>query len=374
MSRRIDDIEVLRAFAVLGVVVYHGLHILYVWSTPTLEWLRASFMGGAGVDLFLAISGFVIARELVPRLLAATNITQAWRMTLAFWTRRAWRLLPSAWLWLALILLASLLLNQTGVFESFEVNLEATLAGVFQYANVRFAYTFMQNPYGASFVYWSLSLEEQFYLLLPLLVLVSRRFLSIVLIGLILYQWFTDRTLMMVVFRTDALALGVLLAIWSHSFNYNRFRPQIFSRHRWLGIMTLLVLCLLMGLVGSQALLLSEYRFSIHAALGGALVWLASYNFDLFAFSTTLKRLLLWIGSRSYAIYLSHVPVFFFTREIYYRVSPSKQEFGPEYFWQFTLVSALLIVLLSDLNYRFIESPLRKKGLIIASNILRKKS
>ena len=373
MSRRIDDIEVLRAFAVLGVVIHHALDNLYTWSTPTLNWLRSSFMGGAGVDLFLVISGFVIARELVPRLLGASDRNQAWHLIIAFWIRRAWRLLPSAWLWLTLILLASLLFNQTGVFASFEVNLEATLAGVLQYANVRFAHTFMQSPYGASFVYWSLSLEEQFYLLLPLLVLVSRRFLPLVLIGLILYQWFTARTLMMVVFRTDALALGVLLAIWSHSLSYRRFKPLLLARQRWLAMLTLLGLCLLMGLVGSQVLLLPDHRFSVHAALAAVLVWLASCDFDFFAFWPRLKKLLLWAGARSYAIYLIHVPAYFVTRELWSRIFPGRV-FGEEHFWLFTFTAISLILLLSECNYRFIEMPLRSHGALIAERFLRRKA
>jgi peptidoglycan/LPS O-acetylase OafA/YrhL len=369
MRRRIDDIEVLRAIAVLGVVVHHALDSLYIWSAPGLDWLRLSFMGGSGVDLFFAISGFVIARELVPRLLAATNRKQAWRFTLAFWIRRAWRLLPSAWLWLGLMLLASLFFNQTGVFGTFAVNLDATLAGVLQFANVRFAHTFMQSPYGASFVYWSLSLEEQFYLLLPLLVLTSRRFLPFVLIGLVLYQWLSARTMMMVVFRTDALALGVLLALWSHSVSYQLARPVLFMRHRWLGTVTLLALCLLMGLVGSQLLLLPEHRFSVHAAIAVVLVWLASYDIDLFAFWPLLKRLLLWVGTRSYAIYLIHVPAYFVTREIWSSIFPG-MAFGEEHFWLFTFTAMGLILLLSECNYRFVEMPLRQHGTAISERYL----
>ena len=372
IGKRIDDIEVLRALAVLAVVVHHASGNLFTWTNP---WAPKYFSTDFGVDLFFAISGFVIARDLVPRLLAAADRAQAWRVTLAFWIRRAWRLLPSAWLWLVLMLLASLLLNQTGAFGTFADNLDATLAGVLQFANARFAHSFMQqSPYGASFVYWSLSLEEQFYLLLPLLVLLSRRYLPLVLLAVVLYQWFAARTPMMVAFRTDALALGVLLALWSSSLSYRTVRPQFLMRYRWIGILLLLSLCLLLGLVDSKLLPMPEHRFSAHAALAAILVWLASYDFDLFAFSPTLKKLLLWVGSRSYAIYLSHVPVYFLTREFYYRLGQNDQIFGPEYFWRFTLLSMILIVVLSDINYRFVETPLRKKGLVIASNILRQKS
>ena len=364
-SRRIDDIEVLRALAVIAVVVHHAFGNLYTWSTPAMDWVHGHFMGGFGVDLFFAISGFVIARDLVPRLLAATDRGQAWRQTLAFWIRRAWRLLPAAWLWLGLMLLASLLFNRTGVFGTFEVNLDATLAGVLQFANVRFAHTFMQSPYGASFVYWSLSLEEQFYLLLPLLVLLSRRYLPLVLVAVVFFQWFSERSLMMLMFRTDAIALGVLLALWSHRDSYRQLMPGFLASPRWIGSLMLLGLYLLMGLIGSQGLPLPDLRFSLHALIAALLVWLASYDLNLFAPWLLLKRVLLWVGTRSYAIYLIHVPAYFATRELHSRLLPQQTPDSGS-IWLFTLTAAVLILVLSELNYRFVETPLRERGSAIA--------
>lgn len=358
-NHRIDDIEVLRALAVLAVVLHHAFGNLYMWNTPAMDWVHEHFMGGFGVDLFFAISGFVIARELVPRLLTSADPGHAWRLTLAFWIRRAWRLLPSAWLWLGLMLLASLLFNSAGAFGSFPDNLDATVAGVLQFANVRFAHTFMQSPYGASFVYWSLSLEEQFYLLLPLLILLSRRYLPLVLVAVVLYQWLSDRSLMMLVFRTDAIALGVLLALWSHRDSYRLLMPDFLRSPRWIGMVLLLGLYLLMGLIGSQLLPLPGHRFSLYALIAALLVWLASYDLNLFAPWRPLKRVLLWVGTRSYAIYLIHVPAYFATRELHSRLSP-QQSPDSSNFWFFTLIAAFLILVLSELNYRFIESPLRK--------------
>ena len=158
MKKRIDDIEVLRGFAVLFVVVHHASDNLLTWTSPALTRFYTYFGGWFGVDLFFAISGFVIARDLVPRLQVSTNNISALQITLAFWLRRAWRLLPSAWLWLGIILLATVIFNQSGAFGTFRANFEATIAAITQVANVRFAESFMRWEYGASFVYWSLSL------------------------------------------------------------------------------------------------------------------------------------------------------------------------------------------------------------------------
>src|SRR5690606_16205729 len=68
---RILDIEVLRALAVIGVVVHHARDNLFTWTSPGLERLAVYFGGWVGVDLFFVISGFVIARSLLPQLQSA---------------------------------------------------------------------------------------------------------------------------------------------------------------------------------------------------------------------------------------------------------------------------------------------------------------
>src|SRR5690606_29439761 len=232
MKKRIYDIELLRGFAVLFVVIHHAADNLFTWSTPGLTRFYTYFGGWFGVDLFFAISGFVIARDLAPRLQQRNGAAHTLNITLAFWVRRAWRILPSAWLWLAIILLASLAFHQSGVFGTFRTNFEASIAGVLQVANIRFAETFMRSEYGTSFVYWSLSLEEQFYLLFPLLILLSRRLLPYLLLALVLIQIFSVRSVMLMSFRTDALALGILLALWTQHSSYLLIKPKILSGHR----------------------------------------------------------------------------------------------------------------------------------------------
>ena len=91
MNKRIDDIEILRAFAVILVIVEHMHFNLFAWNTPALAGFYRYFGGWTGVDLFFAISGFVIARDLVPRLHAAGGRENYCSITLIFWVRRFWR-------------------------------------------------------------------------------------------------------------------------------------------------------------------------------------------------------------------------------------------------------------------------------------------
>ncbi len=369
MSRRITDIEILRGFAVLFVVIHHARDNLFTWSTEGLSRFYAYFGGWFGVDLFFAISGFVIARDLVPRLQKCTSQDQAIRTTLAFWVRRAWRLWPSAWLWLVIILVASVLFNQTGAFGPFRSNFEATVVAVLQVANLRFAESFMQWNYGASFPYWSLSLEEQFYLLFPLAVLLSRRFLPYVLIVLVLSQFFLVRTPLLMVFRTDALALGVLIALWTLHSSYALFKPMILAHWRS-GTLLMLGLFICMGALGSDDLHMVPIKVGMIALVSAVLVWVASYDADLLMREGLLKRAMVWLGTRSYAIYLIHIPAFFAVRETLYRLNGGQTGLDPSYFWPCVLAASLLTLALSELNYRLIETPFRRKGALLSGRIL----
>ena len=73
-ARRIMDIEVLRAIAVLGVLFHHLQGSLFTDTVPLLEKIHAWAQPWWGVDLFFAISGFVIARSLIPALRGACEL------------------------------------------------------------------------------------------------------------------------------------------------------------------------------------------------------------------------------------------------------------------------------------------------------------
>ncbi|WP_085579519.1 MULTISPECIES: acyltransferase [unclassified Pseudomonas] len=360
-ERRILDIEVLRAIAVLGVLFHHLQGSLFTDPVPLLETIHAWAQPWWGVDLFFAISGFVIARSLIPVLRGCEGRQAQWLQVRDFWLRRAFRLLPSAWLWLALMLLACVFLNRSGAFGTWQANVQATFAGVFQYANFRFADSFFHYEYGSSFVYWSLSLEEQFYLLFPLLILVCRKRLVWALLALVAVQLFTVRTPLLMVIRTDALALGVLLAMWSAQASWRRFEPRFLSRP-WLGLPTLIAVAALLSFMATDRFTFAPYRIGSIAVLGAALVWIASYNGNYLLPAGRTQRLMAWIGSRSYGIYLIHIPAYQLVRELSWRLQAAGlPDFGGHPVATL-LAAAGLIALLSELNYRLIEMPMRNRG------------
>lgn len=368
MSRRIMDIEVLRGIAVLLVVVHHTRSNLYSWSSVSLERFFAYFGGAAGVDLFFTISGFVIARDLLPKLESAKGDDKA-RALISFWVKRAWRLWPSAWLWLLILLLLVVSFNDSLAFGSLRANMEATAAGLAHVANFRMVDSYTIKEYGAAFVYWSLSSEEQFYLVLPLLAFLFKKHLVWVVGAIALFQLIDPReTSFAVWFRFDALCIGVLLAIFSRSRVYVIASPA-FMRNRVASMGTLLMLLGLLVMFGPNQLDVASYSYSTVAILAGVLTFFATHDQDLIFYKHNwLRRPLIWIGERSYAIYLVHVPSYFLVREFWHRYSsgaaPTHDQFA-----LFTVSALLLVLTLSDINYRFVELPLRRRGARIAGGI-----
>lgn len=369
----IDDLDILRAVSVIAIVVHHARGSLFEWSSETLQTFYTFFAGGFGPDLFFAISGFIIARDLVPRLGACPSRAHWLNESLRFWVKRIHRILPSAFFWLALILVLCAFFNSTGVFGTLTVNIEATVAAVLQVANFRFASTFMQAPYGTSFVYWTLSLEEQFYILLPFVAFFARRYLVHILVAVVLFQLVQSRSILAMMVRTDALLMGVLIAIWSTKESYLSLEPVFLRQHKWVGYLALLVVTAFLLMLSSEKLHIVPLSWSLISLLCAALVLVASYNGDYLMPPGILKRLMLWVGSRSYAIYLCHIPAFFFVRELMHRLYPERA-FGPDDFWWFTLSASSIIVVCSELNYRILEVPIRRRGARVAAQMYTRRS
>lgn len=365
MTRKIQDIEVLRGIAVLFVCVEHMHMNLFAWVPGQWHQMFFGWSGmWSGVDLFFVISGFVIARDLVPRLAATGSTHERLVVSVSFWIRRAWRLIPSAWWWLGVILVACVVFDRSGAWGSLRSNFEGALAAVFQVANLRVMATYGVHEAGATFPYWSLSLEEQFYLFFPFLIWMSGRRLPLVLAVIVVAQLILPRTPLGIICRTDALGLGVLIALWAGRDSYRLFEPR-FMANRW--VRATLVLILLVGLafIGGEDIHI-PIEISMVAIIAAILVFLASFDRDYILARGWLKNVLQWVGGRSYAIYLIHIPAYFATREIWFRLEPEGTVFSSAYMPLFLATAAALIVGCAEINYRLLEVPLRRRGAVIS--------
>lgn len=376
MSRRIEDIELLRAVGIFYVLSEHALGNLIFWPSPGIDHLYSYVRGASGVDLFFAISGFVIARDLLPKLLNSPSMGAFSYITLAFWVRRIWRIFPSAWLWLAIILLATIFFNQSGAFGLLRPTLQGTWAAILQVANLSFALCFGQTEQGcgANFYYWSLSLEEQFYMLLPLTALLFRKWLPLVLVALVVYLiTYPGRSMLGSMIRADALLLGVLIAYWSRKSSYQRAEPRFLARS--LMARFIVTTGLFVALAAAATFFpgkLAPFRLGIIAVIAGVLVFVASYDRNYLLVPRPLRKAMLWLGARSCTVYLIHIPAFFATREIWYRIAPPGTKFDSSYTLPFILTAATIILVCSELNFRFVEAPFRRKGAVISARLLQR--
>ena len=229
---RNGELEVLRTVAILMVLMQHLPNNLMFWPSR-FNAPMVALGTWSGVDLFFAISGFVIARSLLPQLQGVRDTRKFLQITVAFWIRRAWRLWPSAWFWLAMPLPLCLFFNHAGSYGSFRANWCMAIAGVSNLANFYFGQHFGQpGGIGTAFPQWSLSLEEQFYIALPFAVLIFRKYLPVLMGFLLFLAFYLTPSLLVDETRSGAFAAGVLLAIASRHRYYADFAPVFLANNR----------------------------------------------------------------------------------------------------------------------------------------------
>jgi peptidoglycan/LPS O-acetylase OafA/YrhL len=373
--RKIEDIELLRGFGMLLVLIGHVPGNLIHWTSPAIGHFYHYVRGSSGVDLFFAISGFVIVRDLYPKLTGSPDRRSYANISLAFWIRRVWRIFPLAWLWLSVILLAAAFFNKSGVFHSFDAALDGTVAAIFQYYNYRFALCFGHYDCGANFYYWTLSLEEQFYFLLPFAILLFHKRLPYLLACLVVFQvFYPHRSVMMETFRTDALLFGMLIAVWSVSSSYRTFEMRFLSRHRFLRLAV--ILALYIALAADARIYegrLAPYYYGVVSLLCAALVLVGSYDRNYLMVPSALKNVLMWIGSRSCSLYMVHIPAYYLAYEIWFRIAPPGTVFNASYTFKFLLTGGAIVLSLGELSYRFVESPSRRKGTQVSASFLKRR-
>lgn len=364
-QRRLDegakfrtDIEGLRAVAVLAVVLFHA-------DIPGVSG------GFVGVDVFFVISGFLITGLLWRE----ANSTGTVRLA-RFYGARARRLLPaSAFVGVFIMLGAAFLLPPLQA----RVTIEDGIASALYVSNYRFIlqgteYHAVITPPSPFQHYWSLGVEEQFYLLWPALIIgvawllrrtrghtrtsatASRRPYLIVLglvaiasftLCLIVTNWAPVVAFFSLPTRAWELAVGGMVALTAG--NWHRLSPRAVSICGWIGLGAILVACTQLGPTtpypGTAALL---------PVLGTALVIGAGCAGPTTAYARLLSlRPMQAIGRVSYAWYLWHWPVLMVAL---WSVAP------------FTghglllgVAGAIFSLGLAALTTRFVENPLRFK-------------
>ncbi|WP_294649045.1 acyltransferase family protein [uncultured Rothia sp.] len=369
----LPGLDGLRAIAVLLVIVYH------FWPTVLPG-------GMIGVDIFFVISGFLITSLLLRE--GALN----GRIALgSFWVRRARRLLPAIALMILVLGPVSLIVG-----GDIQVNLGRQLLGAATFSS-NWISIFAGNDYFAQTSpelftnFWSLAVEEQFYVLWPLLIVASglllgrrwRHFSAIMVLGILAslgvaaFLLMNGTPISRIYYGTDThlygLLLGALLAFarpWSlyppmgkkalyrvaQPFGLIAFTRVMVS---WLSLFALIPYAILVpesapgaipwGLFGASLLALGVIQGMLPDMLAGA--------------SEALRRLLnfaplRWVGERSYGLYLWHWPLAVVMHYVLGADRSPLVNIG-------VLVATFAI---AEMSYRWIETPIRRRGFRESAN------
>jgi len=343
------DIDGLRALAILSVVLFH---------------LNAPGFGSgyAGVDIFFVISGYLITTIILKEM-------QESRFSFtSFYERRIRRLFPALFLMLCTSTIVATLILLPDDMREFSKSMVAATTFSANFLFWRQVGYFNHEAAEKPLLHtWSLSVEEQFYIVFPLLLFlllryVPRRSVQILFVLFLLSLAATflpgrvihpSSIFYLPAFRAWELLLGCLLALQLLPFQLTHTQRQFISA---IGIFLILFAC--SGAISAPSL---QYQTVICACLGTALI-IFSGNGSQTLF---INRALAWkpfvfLGLISYSLYLWHWPIIGFAKYYFIRdLEPLDK-----------LLIFILSIVLATASWRFVERPFRgNNGLLARSGL-----
>jgi peptidoglycan/LPS O-acetylase OafA/YrhL len=351
----IPAIDGLRALAVIAVMFYH----------LGFSWIPGGFLG---VDLFFVISGYVITRMLLD------SIAQSGGLDLrGFYLARLRRLLP------ALLFMLTTTVIAVGIWapdtiKRLLVDTPFALTGTINWwlvANEQDYFESIGRPPLLQHT-WSLAVEAQFYLIWPLILyFILKKFgkkhipvaaLSIAAasgIALLLVSVSIDAAnaskVSHVYFGTDTHSIGLFLgAALAVSWIPQNFRVEISRKGQnfidGIGVIGFIGILATFLFIDASNPAMYKIAFPLAGIFGAAII--ASIVHPASRFAPVLQnKVLLWIGERSYAIYLWHWVIFQVTR-------PTVDLAGQA--WALYSLRILIVFALADISLRYIELPIRR--------------
>ena len=369
-SRYLPSIDSLRALAVLAVIIYH----------VDVNYLPGGFLG---VDLFFVLSGYLISSLIIKEYRKTGSIN-----LYNFYLRRARRLLPAVYFMITVGIILMVMFNEVLLKKS---HLDAIFGYIY---SSNWWYIFHKLDYFDSFGsqspfkhLWSLAIEEQFYMIFPLLFLLinskkkgkdgtyklSKSFLYIVL-GLIFVSLVTHillfdiNNISRIYFGTDtrafSLLVGVVGAILYPMDKLNtKITPQENIVYSVVSLISISALITIMIYTSEYNTWLYRGGFLLVAILGIIIIISSGKQHTIMAKLLSFKPVV-FIGKISYSLYLWHFPILVLT-------TPVSEIGNPNNFY--VILRVILTFIVAIISYVFVETPIRKLGFKNYVSIIYKK-
>jgi peptidoglycan/LPS O-acetylase OafA/YrhL len=370
-TSRIPELDGIRVLAILSVLSFHYISIQGLAAPGSVvdRLQRLVILGGTGVDLFFVLSGFLIGGILL-------DVRDSPRYFSTFYARRFFRIVPVYFAWITLYILVARFGGKYLLALSHSGNTPPL--GYLVYNHYIFLQKFyldkFHNLAGAWFdPTWSLAVEEQFYLVIPLLVwFLPRKVYKSFLFCVIIFEPFFRIALLktgllnsgligqLTFTRADVLAVGALAALYWRD---ERARAWLQNNSRMiylaLGILSLGFAAFWKWAPYQRAFAMEAVGYSV-IAFFYVTILLAALCIHLGPISAVTQwSVLRSIGRVSYCMYLIHIVVLVACHAVILRATP---KISTPRGAVVTVFAAFLTFAIAQISWRIFEGPFLKRG------------
>lgn len=348
--RYIPALDGIRTLAVVAVILYH-------FGLPQAAG------GFLGVTVFFVLSGYLITRLLLAEFISTRTIDIK-----NFWIRRLRRLMPACVTVVVATAALCTVFNHV-MLTKMRPDIIPSLLFINNwwqiFSNVSY-FNALGDPSPLTH-FWSLAIEEQFYLVWPVLLLlvfkrnvkgktIRRAILVLALASAILMAVLYNPTadVSRIYYGTDTRAFALLLGAWLAFIPPVLMRKLPISTKSWQSdLLGVLALCALVVMtVVTNGYSAAQYRWQMFVSALLAVVLIASAIQQDSKFGRALSCApLVWLGKRSYSLYLWHYPLLLLMNPV--------ADINQKPWWMY-VVQLLVVLCTAELCYRYIETPLRR--------------